>query len=48
MLLYVSPEVIVLFAIMCQMYYETLIGLHSKREIEVENILEAKQRYVTN
>jgi len=36
--LYILPEIIVMLAIMGQMFYEHLIGLSDKREIDLENI----------
>lgn len=44
---YILPEIIILSAIMGQSYYETLIGLYDKREIEIENIEEARTRFLT-
>ena len=38
MFFYILPEVIVLIAIMCQIYYEILLGIYEKREVEIENI----------
>ena len=37
-----------MLCIMGQMYYETLIGLHEKREIELENIQQARERFLNN
>lgn len=46
MFLYIMPELVVLLAIMGQIYYEILIGLHDKREIELENIQQARERFL--
>ena len=45
-LIYISPEIIILAAVMAQNYYETIIGLYDKREIDLENIEEARERFV--
>lgn len=44
--LYVLPEIIILSAIMGQNYFEILIGLYDKREIDLENIEEARERFL--
>lgn len=43
---YIIPEILILAAIMGQCFYETLIGLHEKREVEIENIQQAKERFI--
>lgn len=45
--MYILPEIIILGCIMGQSYYETLLGLYDKREIEIENIEEARARFVS-
>jgi hypothetical protein len=35
---YVLPEILILSFIMGQIYYEHLIGLYEKREIDIEDI----------
>ena len=45
--LYVLPEVIILTCILGQSYYEILVGLYDKREIDLENIEEARERFVS-
>jgi len=40
------PELVILAAIMAQNYYEILIGLYDKREPDLENIEEARERFV--
>ena len=44
--LYVLPEIVILSCILGQCYYEILIGLYDKREIDLENIEEARERFV--
>ncbi len=43
---YILPEILVMLCIMGQNFYELLIGLYEKREIELENIQEARERFV--
>jgi hypothetical protein len=43
---YILPEIVILATIMGQTYYEIIIGLYDKREIEIENISQAKERFV--
>lgn len=43
---YVMPELVILAAIMAQNYYEILIGLYDKREPDLENIEEARERFL--
>jgi hypothetical protein len=38
MFFYILPEIVVLLSIMGQCFYEELIGLSDKREIDLENI----------
>ena len=47
LLLYVLPEIMIIGFIMGHIYYEHLIGLYETREILVETIIEARQRFVS-
>jgi hypothetical protein len=40
------PEFLVLGFVWAQQFAEILSGIHEKREIELENIQEAKERFV--
>jgi len=40
------PEFLVLAFVWAQQFAEILSGIHEKREIELENIQEAKERFV--
>ena len=42
LLVYVLPEIMIIGFVMGHIYYEHLIGLYEKREIEVESIIEAR------
>lgn len=46
MFLYILPEFIILIAVWTQQFYEILLGVHDSREIELENISEARDRFV--
>lgn len=46
LLVYVLPEFVVLAAIMSQSYHEVLLGLHDKRETELETVEEARTRFL--
>lgn len=43
---YILPEVLVLAFLWAQQFAEILNGVHEMREIELEDIQEAKQRFV--
>ena len=43
---FILPEVIVIASIMGHLYYEQLIGLYEKSELEVENIHQARDRFI--
>ena len=43
---YILPEVLVLSFLWAQQFAEILNGVHEMREIELEDIQEAKQRFV--
>lgn len=45
--LYILPELIILACVLGQNYYEILVGLYDKREIDLENIEEARERFVS-
>jgi hypothetical protein len=46
MFLYILPEFLVLICVMTQQFYEILLGVHQKREIFIENISEARERFL--
>lgn len=47
LLVYILPEFLVLSFIWAQQFYEILAGLHEFREIEVEDISQARERFVS-
>ena len=47
MLMYILPEFIILVAVWTQQFYEILLGVHESREIDLENISEARDRFVS-
>ena len=46
MFIYILPEFLILICVMTQQFYEILLGVHSKREIYIENISEARERFL--
>ena len=44
---YILPEFIILVAVWTQQFYEILLGVHENREIDLENISEARDRFVS-
>lgn len=44
--LYVLPEFLILGFVWAQQFYEILAGLHDFREIEVEDIQQARERFL--
>lgn len=46
LLIYIIPEFFVLCFIWAQQFYEILSGLHEQRETEIEDISEARERFV--
>lgn len=46
LLVYILPEFFVLSFIWAQQFYEILSGLHEQRETEIEDISEARERFV--
>ena len=46
LLVYILPEFIAISCIWGQTFYEILLGLHDQREIDVENIKQARDRFV--
>jgi len=46
MIWYILPQMGILVATMAQCFYEMLIGLHDKREIELETIQQARERFL--
>lgn len=46
LLVYVLPEMMVLSFIWAQQFYEILVGLHDEREVDVETISEARDRFL--
>jgi hypothetical protein len=44
--LYLMPEFLVLSCVWAQIFYEILAGLHTDREIEVEDIQQARERFL--
>lgn len=47
LLVYILPELIILTCILGNSYYEILLGLYDRREIDLENIEEARARFVS-
>ena len=47
MFMYILPEFIILVAVWTQQFYEILLGVHEAREIDLENISEARDRFVS-
>jgi hypothetical protein len=47
MFMYILPEFIILAAVWTQQFYEILLGVHENREIDLENISEARDRFVS-
>ena len=45
--LYILPECLILAFLWAQQFAEILNGVHEMREIELEDIQEAKQRFVS-
>ena len=43
---YILPEFLILICVMTQQFYEFLLGVHDKREIYIENISEARERFL--
>ena len=43
---YILPEFIILVAVWTQQFYEILLGVHENREIDLENISEARDRFL--
>jgi hypothetical protein len=46
MFLYILPEFLVLICVMTQQFYEILLGVHQTRETYIENISEARERFL--
>ena len=46
MMSYILPEFLILICVMTQQFYEILLGVHQKREIYIENISEARERFL--
>lgn len=46
LLVYILPEFLVLSFVWTQQFYEILVGLHDVREIEMENIQQARERFL--
>lgn len=46
LLIYILPEFIVLICAWTQQFYEILLGVHEKREIETEDIEDARNRFL--
>jgi hypothetical protein len=46
LLIYILPEFIVLICAWTEQFYEILLGVHEKREIETEDIEDARNRFV--
>jgi hypothetical protein len=46
LLVYILPEFIILLFVWAQQFYEILVGLHDQREIQVEDIEQARERFV--
>jgi len=43
---YILPEFLILICVLTQQFYEFLLGVHDKREIYIENISEARERFL--
>lgn len=46
MFIYILPEFMILIAVWTQQFYEILVGVHETREVDLENISEARSRFV--
>lgn len=44
---YIFPEFMVLIFVWAQQFYEIMVGLHEEREIQVEDISQARERFVS-